>query len=98
MGKFSAFIRLTRIEHGFMLVVAVLIGEIVALRGFPPAGIALLSILPPFLIEIGSFAINDYFDIESDRKNKKSDRPLVTGELSPAFAIGLSVAAANLTA
>jgi geranylgeranylglycerol-phosphate geranylgeranyltransferase len=40
---------------------------------------------------MGSFALNDYFDIETDRANKKNDRPLVNGSISPKFALYFSI-------
>jgi geranylgeranylglycerol-phosphate geranylgeranyltransferase len=86
VGKLSALMRLTRIEHALMLVLGVWIGETVSLGMFPALFFAILSAIPPFFIEMGSFAINDYFDIETDRKNKRTDRPLVSKELSPEFA------------
>lgn len=92
-GKIAAFARLTRIEHALLLAVAVLTGETVALGRLPEAGIALLSVLPPVFIEMASFAINDFFDVESDRVNKRLDRPLVSGAVSANEALTLSVAA-----
>jgi geranylgeranylglycerol-phosphate geranylgeranyltransferase len=84
---------LTRFEHALMLAIAVLIGEAIVLGGMPPLKAAiLLSILVPVLSEAGSFALNDYLDIETDRINKKADRPLVKGTLTPEFALYLSVA------
>lgn len=88
----SAFVRLTRLEHALMLCVAVLIGEVIALAGLPDPLFVLLSFFPPFFIEISAFAINDYFDIETDRLNKRMDRPLVTGEAKPGEALFISIA------
>ena len=43
----------------------------------------------PFLIEAGAFALNDFFDVETDTINRKN-RPIVKGEISKesAFIIG----------
>ncbi len=91
MGFLSAFWRLTRFEHAIMLAIAVLIGEIIALGAIPSLSqIIILSLLVPIFSEMGLFALNDYLDIESDRINKRNDRPLVIGELSPAFAFYFS--------
>jgi len=92
--KFSAFARLTRIEHAFMLCIAVLIAEIVALGHFPEIGLMLLTFIPPFLIEISSFAINDYRDVETDRLNGYNDRPLVSGEIKPQDARDIAILSA----
>lgn len=88
----SAFVRLTRLEHALMLCAAVLIGEVIALGGLPDPLFALLSFFPPFFIEISAFAINDYFDIGTDRLNKRMDRPLVSGEAKPGEALFISIA------
>ncbi len=85
MNKLTAVLRLTRIEHSLMSAVAVVAAELIA-RGLPSLPILLLSIISPIFINMMSFAINDYFDIEVDRKNKKM-RPLVTGDLKPRDAL-----------
>ncbi len=85
-GKIAAFVKLTRIEHSLMLIVAVLAGELIS-KGIPNALALCLSLISPVLISMGAFAINDYFDVEVDRENGKKDRPLVSGELSRGFAL-----------
>lgn len=78
------FLRLVRIEHALMLAVAVLIGATATLGGFPQLdAVLLLALIVPVFSEMGSFALNDYLDIETDRLNKRKDRPLVSGEVSP---------------
>ncbi len=88
MGKISAVLRLTRIEHSLMLVFAVLAAELIT-KGLPSANYLALSFITPIFISMGSFAINDYFDVEVDKANKKK-RPLVTGELSRSSALYLT--------
>jgi len=83
--------RLTRFEHSIMLAVAVAVGEIIALRSFPQFYPFALSVLPPMLVGAASFAINDYFDLESDRINRRSDRPLVGGRIRPGKAFAVSI-------
>ncbi len=48
------------------------------------------SLLSPALISAGSFAINDYFDVEADRSNKRTDRPLVSGALKRKSALWIA--------
>ncbi len=85
--------KLTRFEHALMLAFGVLIAETVVLGRLPDASAAIiLSLLVPIFSEMGSFALNDYFDIETDRLNGKKDRPLVKGTISPGFALWFSVA------
>ncbi len=91
MGFLKEFLKLTRFEHALMLALAVLISEIIVLGGFPVFTIPIiLSLLVPVLSEMGSFSLNDYLDIETDRLNKRLERPLVKGTLSPKFAFYFS--------
>lgn len=70
-----------------MFAIAVLIGEIVVLGQVPDFTLLiLLSLLVPIFSEMGSFALNDYLDVDSDRLNKKTERPLVRGAIKPEFA------------
>ena len=81
MNRIVAFLRLTRIEHSLMLVVAVLAAELIA-GGLPGYFILAMSLVTPIFISMASFAINDYFDLETDRANGHTERPLVAGAIS----------------
>ena len=71
-----------------MLVIAVLIAQIIVLGGFPNLDYNLyLSLIAPFFICMAAFALNDYLDIESDKINKKVDRPLTKGVFSREFVV-----------
>ncbi len=72
-----------------MFAAAVFIGEVIAGK-IPEAGVLILSLLIPLFSEMGAFALNDYLDIETDKLNKRK-RPLVTGAVSPRFALWFSV-------
>ena len=85
MGKIKDVIKLTRIEHSLMLIIAVVAAEMIAL-GLPGINTLILSIITPVFISMGAFAINDYFDIETDRINRKSN-PLLKGNLKPKDAL-----------
>ena len=74
-----------------MLCAAVLIGEFIVLGSFPSLLFAILTFIPPFFIEISAFAINDFFDVETDRKNGRMDRPLVSGEITTQEALAISI-------
>ena len=87
MNKAVAILKLTRIEHSLMLIVAVLSGELLTASRFPSLFILIASMITPIFISMASFAINDYFDIEVDKKNKKSKRPLVSGDITPKEAL-----------
>ncbi len=90
--NFNAFVRLTRLEHAVMLCAAVLIGEVVVLGQLPAPLYALLTFFPPFFLEVSAFSINDYFDVETDKLNGRTDRPLVTGEAKPSEALLIAAA------
>lgn len=82
------YFKLTRFDHALMLAFAVFIGESIIL-GYPPAltDVILLSLLVPLFAEMGAFSLNDYFDVATDRANKRLDRPLVRGAISENSAI-----------
>jgi len=88
VGKLKAIWRLVRLEHGLMFGLAVFIGGVVA--GNIDESIA-IAILVAIFLEIASFSLNDYFDIDIDKKNRRTDRPLATGEISPRTAIAISI-------
>ena len=48
-----------------------------------------LTFFTALFLEASTFALNDYYDLEIDRKNKRDDRPLVRGDLSPKTALYL---------
>lgn len=90
MLKISSILRLTRIEHSILLVVAVVAAELIT-KGLPSTYTLVLSVITPIFISMGSFAINDYFDVEADRINKK-DRPIVKGLITKNEALAISLA------
>ena len=75
--------QVTRFEHAIMIVLAVFVGQSIALGFLPMLGITIiLSLFAPVFIEMASFALNDYLDVETDKINKKNDRPLVNGSMT----------------
>lgn len=91
MKKIKAIWQLMRLEHGIMIAIAVLIGSLIALKGqgLPPFDKFILAFFTVLFIEISTFSLNDYYDLEIDKKNKREDRPLVRGDLSPKSALYL---------
>ncbi|MEW6528310.1 MAG: UbiA family prenyltransferase [Candidatus Micrarchaeota archaeon] len=85
--KFFAFLKLVRFEHAIMFALAVFIAEIITAREVLFTQKIIFSLLVPIFSEIGAFAMNDLLDIETDRINRKINRPLVSGLLSPQFAL-----------
>ena len=82
----NKWLRLTRFEHSVIAFLAVAAGVLIMRQ---PLVYALLGLSPAFLTA-GVFVLNDYFDVETDRKNKRFDRPLVSGEVSGSQALILT--------
>ncbi len=92
MSKLKAVWQLMRLEHGVMLFLGILVGSLLSQQtlygniNLPPLNIVLTFFTALFL-EASTFALNDYYDLEIDRINKRTDRPLVRGDLSPRSAL-----------
>jgi geranylgeranylglycerol-phosphate geranylgeranyltransferase len=94
MKKLKAIWELMRLEHGVMLFIAILIGSLISQKAlFNNLNLPILNIFLTFFtalfLEASTFALNDYYDLEIDRINKRTDRPLVRGDLSPKTALNL---------
>jgi geranylgeranylglycerol-phosphate geranylgeranyltransferase len=79
MRRIKAVWELTRAEHGLMYGFGVLVGIVIA--GGSSYETAILGSLVALFIQAGTFALNDYCDLDSDIANRRGDRPLVRGEL-----------------
>ncbi len=89
MKKLKAIWELMRLEHGVMIFLAILIGSLIALNGekLPEIKNLFLTFFTALFLEASTFALNDYYDLEIDKKNKRKDRPLVRGDLKPNTAL-----------
>lgn len=92
MSKLKAVWQLMRLEHGVMLFLAIVIGSLLSQKTlYGNIDLPLLNIVLTFFtalfLEASTFALNDYYDLEIDRINKRTDRPLVRGDLSPKSAL-----------
>lgn len=76
---------LTRAEHAFLTAFAVVTAQAIVVKSFSPA--FLLPALAPFFIVLASFAFNDFKGFESDKANKRFDRPLVSGRIKRVHAL-----------
>lgn len=90
-GKIKEILKLTRIEHSIMLVLAVLAAELLAGAHQLSIVTVILSLLPPIFIGASAFIINDYYDIKADKANGILDRPLVSGAISKSEAVALYI-------
>jgi len=77
-----AFSKLVRLDTSLFGAFGVLLSGLLAgdLRGFQLEYLVAFFIV--FLSAVGSFAFNDYYDFEVDKRNDRRDRPLVLGLLS----------------
>jgi len=95
MRKVKAVWELMRLEHGIMLFIAILIGSVISQKmlydstNFPPIDKLVLTFFTALFLEASTFALNDYFDVDIDKKNKRTDRPLVRGDIAPKTALFL---------
>ncbi len=92
MKKLKAIWELMRLEHGVMLFLAILVGSLISQKTlYNNIDLPLISVLLTFFtalfLEASTFALNDYYDLEIDRINKRTDRPLVRGDISPKTAL-----------
>ena len=90
--KLKAYWDLTRLEHGLIYAVSFVVGLIIAYGMLPDPKVALAGAIAATAAEMGAFALNDYFDVEVDKKNNRTDRPIVRGEISKNEALGLTIA------
>ena len=93
LKKINAWLRLVRIEHALLSAIGVLVGLMIATKQGAAASLGTwaYALLVPIFINIGAFSLNDYFDIEADKQNKRK-RPLVQGELGKNVAIYTAIA------
>jgi len=94
MKTLKAIWQLMRLEHGVMLFIAIVIGSLISQKTlYDNTNLPLVNIFLTFFtalfLEASTFALNDYYDLEIDRINKRTDRPLVRGDISPKTALYL---------
>ena len=106
--KIKALWELTRLEHGVMYGLGVILGIIIAGGKFYetapvfgvslviPSQIALLGFFTALFIQAGTFALNDFCDLESDIANRRIDRPLVRGVMRKEEALLVAILATTL--
>jgi len=91
MKKLKAIWELMRLEHGIMIAIAILVGSVIAQKDFPAFEKFILTFFTALFLEASTFALNDYYDLEIDKKNRRTDRPLVRGDLAPKIALYLFI-------
>ena len=91
MKRIRALWELMRLEHGVMIAIAIVVGALIAGRTLPVLDKFILTFFTALFLEGSTFALNDYYDIDIDKKNKRTDRPLVRGDISPKVALYLFI-------
>ena len=82
-----AFFKLIRIEYSLFAALGVIVGGLLA---GDLVGLQLEYVIAFFIIffcATGNFAFNDYYDYEVDKRNQRTDRPLVVGLLTKRTAL-----------
>jgi geranylgeranylglycerol-phosphate geranylgeranyltransferase len=94
LKKLKAVWDLTRLEHGFIYAVSLVVSLIIAYHRINDLDMTLVvaGVIAVVTAEMGAFALNDYFDVEVDRKNNRTDRPIVRGDISRQEALLLTIA------
>ena len=87
MKKIKALLELTRLEHGVMIAIAIVIGSLIAQKTFLALDTFIFTFFTALFLEASTFTLNDYFDQEIDKKNKREDRPLARGDITPKTAL-----------
>jgi geranylgeranylglycerol-phosphate geranylgeranyltransferase len=91
--KIKAIWELTRLEHGLMYGFGVIIGIIIADKTVLFTKLSIFGFFTALLLEAGTFALNDYCDLESDIANRRRDRPLVRGDMRKEDALLIAILA-----
>lgn len=85
LSALRTFLRLVRIEYCLLGAGAVLAGAFVTSERLPDMTVV-LSATAVFLVAVGCYSFDDYFDRDCDAANARHDRPLVSGSTSPRYA------------
>jgi geranylgeranylglycerol-phosphate geranylgeranyltransferase len=94
LKKLKAVWDLTRLEHGFIYAVSLVVSLIIAYHRISDLDMTLVvaGVIAVVTAEMGAFALNDYFDVAVDRANNRTDRPIVRGDISKQEALLLTIA------
>jgi 4-hydroxybenzoate polyprenyltransferase and related prenyltransferases len=95
LKKLKAVWDLTRLEHGLIYAISMVVSLVIAYHSITDLDMNLVvaGVIAVTAAEMGAFALNDYFDVEVDRKNRRTDRPIVRGDVSKHEALLLTAVA-----
>ena len=82
--KLKAVWDLTRLEHGLIYAISMVVSLVIAYHSITDLDMNLVvaGVIAVTAAEMGAFALNDYFDVDVDRKNRRTARPIVRGDIS----------------
>lgn len=93
--KLKGILQLFRPELSFASAICVIVGEMIALKGFPPLRELTFGFLCGFFMAGSALVLNDYFDLEVDKVNTP-ERALPSGAVTKSEVIALTVLASLL--
>lgn len=91
----GAYLALVRLPNCFMIGLAVIVGEAIALGSLPSFSQAAYGFLTASLLLAGTMVLNDIQDVQIDRVNSP-DRPIPSGRVGIREAYGLSIVLSGL--
>jgi len=96
-NEVQSFLKLIRIDYSIYSACGVLLSGLLAgdLTGIQSE--YLITFFIVFFAAVSAYALNDYFDFEVDKKNKRLDRPLVLGGLTRKTALKTGIISLSLT-
>ena len=93
--KIKGILQLFRPELSFASAICVIVGEMIALGGFPPFRELTFGFLCGFFMAGSALVLNDYFDFEVDKVNMP-ERALPSGAVTKPEVIALTILASLL--
>ena len=96
-NEVQSFLKLIRVDYSIYSACGVLLSGLLAgdLTGIQSE--YLITFFIVFFAAVSAYALNDYFDFEVDKKNKRLDRPLVLGGLTRKTALKTGIISLSLT-
>ncbi len=96
-NKVQSFLKLIRFDYSIYSAGGVLLSGLLAgdLTGIQSEYV--ITFLIVFFAAVSSYSLNDYFDLEIDKNNKRLDRPLVLGGLTRKTALITGIISFSLT-
>ncbi|MBA7497033.1 Protoheme IX farnesyltransferase [subsurface metagenome] len=96
-NEVRSFLKLIRFDYSIYSACGVLLAGWIAgdLTGIQSE--YLITFLIVFFAAVGLYSLNDYFDFEVDKKNKRNDRPLVLGGLTRKTALRTGIIFLSMT-